>query len=670
MPHRSTRDASTSDGSIADTAIPERSILEGSIPEASIPEGSIPEGSTPDGSIPEGSIPDGWIPEGSSSRASTPDATTRGASRLVGALHAAVRASAAPGQIVQRARPWRVGSSFARSCALALTAVLVSPQLYVYATGAHPLSVATESLAYRYFYAYRVWLDLPDRSFLPQGQLLDALGLALHAALDAWVPASEGLYRSTLLFGWGVFACNALIIWIALCIGGRASSEATAACARDGGHAPGILPVALLIAVGFYASRSGVNALLAPDYYALEVSLSALCLAWGFVWLRRPPSHSPITSGLLLGAMAGALLTTKITLAGALVFPLSVVIAAESGRLRERVARLITLAAVSAASAATTVIAVVLAATGLDLAGASEYARAWSGFLANPGGEEGFLYSLLAPWSPHANPGASYGYAVPVLAAAALACIGAARGSRARLAAQTSSSPLAGTALLGLPLLVAALHLIGLVHRPAGTTLWETALFAAALSLWALRLPSTTFVSSNVARGACAVSRALLIGTLVIGLPVNLRHVVGPAALRSSTEASWRAHHLALADGAGAIMLYPSNDHTAGTVGEALMKGASDFPSWDIAGGAPVIDRVAPGVEIRTKLDADVPGRALLWVDVAGAPSLAARIPALAARERAVTCERLRVESWSWWARTITVCPPIPEPGHAATPAR
>jgi len=533
--------------------------------------------------------------------------------------------------------------------AFLVAVAIVAPQLYVYSTGAHPLAIANESVAYRYFYSLRVWMALPEGGYLPQGQLLDALGYLIQSVLGAWIDPAEHLRTSTQIFSCGVFAANLGVIAAAIRIS-LPSSLLAAPTDRGASWLPASLVAAVLL-VGYYASRSGLNVLLAPDYYLFEASSTALCLALGLRLLQseRPPL-AELGLGVCLGALGAILLTLKISLVGALSFPLAAALPLYPPRSWLR------LALVGGLVGLVTALAIVLTSLGWSLDALAPYAKNWLAFLKAPGAESGFFTSLFHPFSAEANAGAAYGYAWGVLALLVFSV--ALTLSRVRV---FRVQPLASTWRVALPLLVAGAHIVSLVHRPAGTTLWEASLFATATAAWLVRLSAESGGSPFAARSPLAFLAACA-ACVSLSLSLHAARIFNVNAFRESSAAVWEVHRRTLEAPAGTIVVVPDNMHTAGTVGEALMKGAANFPTWTITSGAPMLARVAPGIEIRQTAGQVEPAKAITWVDVGGEPTLAEQMPELRARMQAVECTSFGIQNWEWWHRTITICPPLLPP--------
>ena len=99
-------------------------------------------------------------------------------------------------------------------------------------------------------------------------------------------------------------------------------------------------------------------------------------------------------------------------------------------------------------------------------------------------------------------------------------------------------------------------------------------------------------------------------------------------------RAFWDLHReiLRLADGKKIIVILPDDSYCYGGVQELLLKGASDFPTWEVSTrGQSILDKFAPGMVFRheggrTLPDADFPRDTLVvWFEKPGCQPLTDR---------------------------------------------
>jgi hypothetical protein len=203
---------------------------------------------------------------------------------------------------------------------------------------------------------------------------------------------------------------------------------------------------------------------------------------------------------------------------------------------------------------------------------------------------------------------------------------------------------------------VMAAHAWALFRRPAGTTLWEVVLFWSAATV--LILAVTPADRWGIALRRVFVGAAAVV-TLASAL-TNLPRLVPVRVLQESTVKVWAAHAFLHGQPGDKIVLIPDNRYATGSVEEALKKGISDFPTWDITEGQTVLNEIAPRLTFRQELESLNSTATIMWIDIPGEASLIDRFPALAIREQHANghCRRWDVETWPWWPRRIVVCPP------------
>lgn len=527
------------------------------------------------------------------------------------------------------------------SLAVLITLVLLLPQVIVYVAGSHPLVIANESLSYRFFYSFRAAALEPNAIFfLPQGQLIDALGVLFHksfgAGFDLALPGH--LKAATAVFAFYLFVLNGLVL--------AASLELCLRCRLQPIGAT-VLTVGVVV-LGYYSSSSGVSFLITPDYYLFEVSLTALCLAIA-ISIGMAQSVRLERTLVALGMVAALLVTIKMSLVGALAFP----IAALWWRVGRRALLQPTNLLLFTVVAFSVALAVVLTAFAFDLTHIRAVWRPLLAYLSNPGGEENFWTSLFRPWSEGANAGASYQYAFVVVAVVAIALGWA-------ICRMWHSDCRALWILIGIPGLIAFAHGWSVGHRPAGTTLWELSVYFLAFAAWCVAATSILAQPVRLPARRLAVSLALVTVAVCVW-PVS--RIIDLPRFRAASTAVWDAHtHFARFAGEK-IVFIPDNNYTTGSVEEGLMKGFSDIPTWSITSGQLTLSRIFPGLTITNSPPAAANGVSLLWIDIGGTGSLSARVPYLGVRKSSGQCTSYHVETWPWRPRNIVVCGPMQAKG-------
>lgn len=206
----------------------------------------------------------------------------------------------------------------------------------------------------------------------------------------------------------------------------------------------------------------------------------------------------------------------------------------------------------------------------------------------------------------------------------------------------------AAVALLGL------WQVIGLVVRPAGTTLFEIGLYLVASGAAVIALVSNSGVQRWLAFGFAGV---ILVQTVFSGV-VNVPAMIPGPTLRQSSEAVWDAHTWLRTRDRDVRVFLPDNRYAGGTVEEALLKGMSDLPTWNITAGRGLLARLAPRFAFSQSLDEVPPGTAVMWLDTPDAPDLAVETPALRQllADPTTVCRPWALDTYPWWRHTIHAC--------------
>jgi hypothetical protein len=140
--------------------------------------------------------------------------------------------------------------------------------------------------------------------------------------------------------------------------------------------------------------------------------------------------------------------------------------------------------------------------------------------------------------------------------------------------------------------------------------------------------------------------------------------------LRSSAITARRSEPISGSAVAGNLRLHrvyvPDNRYQYGDVFIVMLKGASDFPSWNVtSNGQWIIDRYAPGLSFVSGADADPPpdNSTLIWYKSSMLKNIPERYPRLA--------EAIAKSQKSSFAMSIPVSDSVPSPkivGHRSAP--
>lgn len=510
------------------------------------------------------------------------------------------------------AADWGIMNSSCRSrsaaarIALALTAAQAMPWLIFLVAGASLLAVANESIAYRYFHSWRLVLGENGTIWEAQGQ---SLGL-LHVLFQKILNGSEiqSLDLRIDLFSYATLFANSAALAVVVYWLARHRAIRTAQLAI----------VAAVTLFGVYGSGWGLSAARLPDYYTWEVTLTVAGLALFFIQNARSEPDTRLQVVMLLGGLAGVMIGIKITLAPAAALPVLPLLLSNRVSLKTRLATL----AIWSGSAVASLGLILVAYYQFDPTHLRRAFEAWRSFVAAPGAEPGFIESLLNPFRPNHNPWVDHRF---VWVATALWLVGAVSYASSLLHRRI---PIHFSKLgLGAFLVVtSALHVLAVVRRPAETTLWESALF--------LLVAGGLFLSESHAstrkNGRVWVWSLLVVGWCVLSTARHFPRPTTVIAVRDAGRAVWEIHDQLSATNLPIVIVLPDNNYTSGSVEEALLKGFSDVPTWNISSGQALLDQLAPRRTFVSSFEIPpIPG-VVMWTDLPGQPRAAESNPTLA----------------------------------------
>jgi hypothetical protein len=506
------------------------------------------------------------------------------------------------------------------ACLAAAIAISFCAPLVIFVCGRGDFTfLASEALSYRFFYSLRLHAGPDTTAWLPQGQLLNTVQNAISYFLIDRDPAR---LRSTL----NIFAIATVAIVDMMAVG-----FLVAAAWLPRLRLGDIFLVGLTLLAPVYLARDMAVAALWPDYYLLDfVMAAAALLLFQRLW-RGVDAGPSITKVLLTGIFVGLLASNKVSMAILGVPAVAVAISMPPISFRTFVLR-----GALAAAASLTVFGLVFAASGLFQIGwVIAVAKPWLHLVTNPGGDGSRLIDALIP---------SY---------AAMMSLGMLAGAAAIVWAPRTARRmwiLFITAAMG----IAAFYFIA--ARPAGTTIGDTA-----IQMLALGAMLVTTIDRSAIRRSMTVAMALVCFVVAIFYPLpNFIYWLnnsGPIA-----DEQWKFFQQVAELGKGRSIVYyiPGNQYQRGDPFIILLKGSSNFPTWDMsAGGQALIDRYMDNLSFVSDLSggdrAVSDGSVLVWYDFPEFISAPDRYPQLRA---ALRCCSMR-----------TIDAPMPEAsviGHAA----
>jgi len=478
----------------------------------------------------------------------------------------------------------------------ALTLAFAFPWLALLWYRADPLTIANESIAYRFLFSERLLHGERATVWVLAGFLTTAIQTTGLAVINGiWSPSLASLPLRMHLFAYGY---TGFVTAVGGAIFFRAAANRRLTVA-------GLLLLALPALGPAYATRGGgFYYYTLPDYYHLDVLLT-LAAVWIFLllWTREPDAALSGRRLFLLGVFVGVMCANKVTMA-TLGLPLLAVplLAAPLTR-----AKLVRRGAWAAGGVVIGFLFVISWFYLFDFAAVGAMFSTWLATIRNPGGESNF-------WSTNFRghlTGYAYGYVglFFLLTLAVAAATALARSTRRRTALVTS-----GTLLLG-----GLAWCWFIIKRPAGTTFFEAAVAWFGLGAMALAMGA----HRRWARTAIAV--AVLGWTGFAATTFQGRRCL--AILRESrpwAQAMWRLHRdlLMFAAGRPIIIVHPRNEYGYGGVAEFLLKGTADVPSWNVTdNGRPILERYSPHTSFRNEYGGPAPddpypaGAVVFWVD-------------------------------------------------------
>lgn len=519
-------------------------------------------------------------------------------------------------------------------CAVVMIAVCfciyAAPPILIYFKHVSPLVYASESIGYRYFYSYRILNGDYENTFLPQGHTLGLFQHAIVGAMDAFCPTTRALRLQLDTFAYATMLGAVILTGVAL----------VWAIIRARLDCPSLLLIGVVLVASVYACRSGISNLIGADYYSYEVSFSILALALALPYSKNRALPCTWGTTIFFGLILGSMLGVKPTLfaVGVLCY-----IAADYDGVGISILRL-------------SIIVLIAGATWLGILilyyfPHPFYVTTWfKWFLAfsrHPGVEPAFWKSLLSPGSQGANPGADYSYAGVTGLLWIAAMLGGLLAS-----IRPKAICLRSLVVTGVAIVLGGIQMFVLVMRPAGTTLWEIHLYC---------LCSATVVLSVIPKDFARTIliffwSAVLFGFCALEAPSRLAELLSWRRLANSTASVWKAHEC-LSEIRGPVeLIFPNNDYTCGSVEEAILKGFSDLPSWNITVGAALLKVVAPQYHYRQ--NAPLPGaNAYFWIDsdeVKLPPQIAASLQKLMI-EQPGTMMTWETNTFPWWRRRIHI---------------
>jgi hypothetical protein len=447
-----------------------------------------------------------------------------------------------------------------------VSVAVLSPVLLFALNGGDFTWIASESLAYRFFHSARLYKSEDDTAWLPQGQLITAIQHGINYFLLERLGGSLEHLRSTLnIFCYATLLIIDVIIVIALAV----SAASRALTWRD-------RVTLVVVACSPYLSISSVSFVVWPDYLYLDAALMTIALlSFQLNWRQTTPGGRKLAAfgaGAFVGILAGnkmsmILLGVPLVVAIILSRPLGI------GPIAVR--------SILSIVGALLALGLVLLVYGLfRIDWLLSVSSAWYRFISNPGGDAGFLRDL---WSIR-----YFGLAVMSLSWIPVFPL-----IVWQLIKDGATPKELGT--------VAAI-VIGCVacgfyiwKRPAGTTLWESGASLLTFSAMFLTMAKPSHLTRRVAFG---LAGSMAVALLVARPDVLIRSWASQSRAIGDEQWSFFAQATALVPANGIRYFIPNNNYQRGDVFIILLKGAADFPTWEVGkNGQWIVDKFAPGLQ-------------------------------------------------------------------------
>lgn len=526
----------------------------------------------------------------------------------------------------------------ARKCAwalMALSALLFCvPFVLCLTLDAGFLSLANEPLSYRFFYSERIFSG--ETLAVGVGYLISVLHHAVYAAMHLFPAVANSTLEARLdLFALTTNGLLSALLCVVFLLAARSKRFRVIDLALLSLVA--LMPIYGTVMMGFdYAMMA--------DYHFLNI---VLCVVTLFIFQQvwRYDKAVSRTVVILLGIFVGLAMANKITmlvLAGVVLVP--AVLARDMGW-REMSIRSV-LAGIGMVLA---FFAVHLASYLGSASKMRSGLRTWWAFASNPGTEPAFWDQILSGFIAGYNYGYFLIFSTGVLILAITSLL-----FRHELRRQTGL-----VTMYCLAAFLACLYFIA--KRPAGSTLFESTIFLFTLAAVLL----TVFAEWRTMRILAALSCIAWSGFAAMTFSPSTVH--GQIARsRTDSNVKWAAFEQVrqLAGQRPIEVIFPDNSfHHEGPF-ELLLKGAADFPSWNIVTGQKtIIDRYIPKLTFRHNSSQVKPAmpygdrRVLVWFDRDDIPPLENEYPELKKALLHPGVTRFRPSGYSHLTMHIAVIP-------------
>jgi hypothetical protein len=465
------------------------------------------------------------------------------------------------------------------------------------------MTFGSEAVAYRFFYSYRILNGERGNLFFPQGYLLSA---AQHLVLLAI--GGHKADANSLRWALNQFSIATLVLNTAVLV----AAATVVSLVRGITWSDRFVLAGVGLGPMYATSGQGFQHSLWPDYYHLDVALNALGLALCQVVWRRSDLGRSWSWALAAGGFVGMATANKITAAVCGLGLVILLVFRSGNRLTGVISRSCLVAIGTVAGCAMPV----LAFYGFDIGAAQQAFPSWLAFLRNPGGDAGF-YSEISRYL--------VGNHLGLFVALYLVSLGMLAFDLARNSDWQRGMLLAAMLALG------AILLYSVLRRPAGTSIFEAAVFLGGFGGLMLTVLRSSRLRTAIVTAFCTATLIAAVGYFPWRSAI---HQV--AASRQEARIRWDVFNYAKTKAAGRPLVFfiPNNSYHAQDVFIVLLKGSAEPFGWAMSGhGRALLDRFAPGLEFRF-VGQPAPGphyrdAVYAWNDAAGRKPVQAFFPEL-----------------------------------------
>jgi hypothetical protein len=439
---------------------------------------------------------------------------------------------------------------------VAFTVLLCLPLIVFTANGGDFTYLASEALGYRFFYSVRLHAGPDATAWLPQGQLLDTIQNVFSYFLQDRNPAKLRLTLNT--FAIATVATIDLLAVAILIVAARTRSI----------FLSDLFLIGLSLIAPIYLARDMASAALWSDYYLLNIALGAGALfLFQYMW-RMGEQGVSLGMVAFAGAFVGLLASNKVSMACLGVPIVAIAISASPVSWQSFI-----LKGVLAVAVSVFVFGFVFLASGMfQLEWIAAVVKPWFNFVRNPGSDGSRLIDSIAT---------PYGALIVLSLLAGLTAVCSGPFSSRRLWVLTTIT------------LMSAAAGAFILARPAATTVGDTAVQVLVLGAMAL-----TTIDRIVIR---RVAGPLLAGVCLLLFAMHPFPNFGYWLFNSGpiADGHWKFFEkvLTVADGRPITYYIPDNHYQSGDPFIILLKGSSDFPTWNVAaGGKKLLNYYAPNL--------------------------------------------------------------------------